>query len=216
MAIATATTIDLYAGGKLLFADVSFKFEPRERMTLSGRNGAGKSTLLRVLAGERPPTRAISPLQKGARVALHDQRPPRDAEVSLGRLRLLRPRRDGGDRRPARGEVWRWRARGGDDAGLLGGRSSGSKLAAATAGATTSSPCSAVSALARRRPLAALHPRRARLTRASAGPPLATCPDLLLLDERKNHLDIPSLEWLERYPVDLDAAVVLVSTTAGS
>ena len=42
-------------GGKLLFADVSFKLEPRERMTLSGRNGAGKSTLLRVLAGERPP-----------------------------------------------------------------------------------------------------------------------------------------------------------------
>ena len=37
MAIATATTIDLYAGGKLLFADVSFKLEPRERMTLSGR-----------------------------------------------------------------------------------------------------------------------------------------------------------------------------------
>ena len=47
MAIATATTLDVYAGGELLFASVSFKLEPRERMTLSGRNGAGKSTLLR-------------------------------------------------------------------------------------------------------------------------------------------------------------------------
>src|SRR5258705_4555736 len=49
------------------------------------------------------------------------------------------------------------------------------------------------------------------LTRASLAPALATRPDLLLLDEPTNHLDIPSLEWLERYLVDLDAAVVLVA-----
>ena len=36
MAIATATSLDVYVGGKLLFEDVSFKLEPRERMTLSG------------------------------------------------------------------------------------------------------------------------------------------------------------------------------------
>ena len=55
MAIATASALDVHVGGKPLFADVSFKLEPRERMTLSGRNGAGKSTLLRVLAGELTP-----------------------------------------------------------------------------------------------------------------------------------------------------------------
>lgn len=55
MAIATATALDVYVGGKLLFDDVSFKLEPRERMTLSGRNGAGKSTLLRILAGATRP-----------------------------------------------------------------------------------------------------------------------------------------------------------------
>ena len=49
------------------------------------------------------------------------------------------------------------------------------------------------------------------LTRASLARALATRPDLLLLDEPTNHLDIPSLEWLERYLVDLDAAVVLVA-----
>ena len=84
MAIATATSLDVHVGGKLLFADVSFKLEPRERMTLSGRNGAGKSTLLRVLAGELAPDSGTLVLQQGARVALHDQRPPRDARVSLG------------------------------------------------------------------------------------------------------------------------------------
>src|SRR3954451_24497689 len=49
------------------------------------------------------------------------------------------------------------------------------------------------------------------LTRASLARALATRPDLVLLDEPTNHLDIPSLEWLERYLVDLDAAVVLVA-----
>src|SRR4029077_20405785 len=84
MAIATATSLDVYVGGMLLFADVSFKLEPGERMTLSGRNGAGKSTLLRVLGGElRPDSGALS-VQRGARVALHDQRPPRESSATLG------------------------------------------------------------------------------------------------------------------------------------
>ncbi|MDX6622534.1 MAG: ATP-binding cassette, subfamily er 3, partial [Solirubrobacterales bacterium] len=49
------------------------------------------------------------------------------------------------------------------------------------------------------------------LTRASLARALASRPDLLLLDEPTNHLDIASLEWLESYLVDLDAAVVLVA-----
>src|SRR6476469_8584096 len=84
MAIATATSIDVHVGGKLLFEDVSFKLEPRERMTLSGRNGAGKSTLLRVLAGELSPDAGSLTIHRGARVALHDQRPPRDSSATLG------------------------------------------------------------------------------------------------------------------------------------
>ncbi len=47
-------------------------------MTLSGRNGSGKTTLLRMLAGETGARRgARSATRQGARVALHDQRPPR-------------------------------------------------------------------------------------------------------------------------------------------
>ena len=66
MAIATATSLDVHVGGKLLFAEVSFKLEPGERMTLSGRNGAGKSTLLRVLAGELAPDSGTLTVQRRA------------------------------------------------------------------------------------------------------------------------------------------------------
>ena len=214
MAIATATTIDVYAGGKLLFDDVSFKLEPRERMTLSGRNGAGKSTLLRVLAGERPPDSGSIALQKGARVALHDQRPPRDAAVSLGdyvfsgrtdmqeteaELARLEAAMAGGEpdeetmraysaaqQRLEAGGGYRWRD---DVLAVLGGLGFGEEAAARELSTFSGG----------------------ELTRASLARALATRPDLLLLDEPTNHLDIPSLEWLERYLVDLDAAVVLVA-----
>jgi ATP-binding cassette subfamily F protein 3 len=214
MAIATATTIDLYAGGKLLFADVSFKLEPRERMTLSGRNGVGKSTLLRVLAGERPPDSGSIARQKGARVALHDQRPPRDDAISLsdyvfsGRadmeeieaeLARLEAAMGAGtpdeetmraysvaQQRLEAGGGYRWRD---DVLAVLGGLGFGEEANARQLSTFSGG----------------------ELTRASLARALATRPDLLLLDEPTNHLDIPSLEWLERYLVDLDAAVVLVA-----
>jgi ATP-binding cassette subfamily F protein 3 len=213
MAIATATSIDLYAGGKLLFEEVSFKLEPRERMTLSGRNGVGKSTLLRVLAGERPPDSGSIALQKGARVALHDQRPPRNAEISLGDY-VFSGRTDmqeteaelarleeamshtpdeetmrayaAAQQRLEAGGGYRWRD---DVLAVLGGLGFGEEAA--------------------KRRLSTFS--GGELTRASLARALATRPDLLLLDEPTNHLDIPSLEWLERYLVDLDAAVVLVA-----
>jgi ATP-binding cassette, subfamily F, member 3 len=214
MAIATATTLDMHLGGKLLFEDVSFKLEPRERMTLSGRNGAGKSTLLRILASEILPDRGSLVLQKGARVALHDQRPPRDSEASLGEyvfagradmleteaeLARLEAAMSSGEpdeetmraysaaqQRFDHGGGYRWRD---GVLAVLGGL--GFDEADAERRISTFSG--------------------GELTRASLARALATRPDLLLLDEPTNHLDIPSLEWLERYLVDLDAAVVLVA-----
>jgi ATP-binding cassette subfamily F protein 3 len=213
MAIATATSLDVYVGGRLLFEDVSFKLEPRERMTLAGRNGAGKSTLLRVLAGELAPDSGSLTVHRGARVALHDQRPPRQSQMKLGeyvfsgRTDMLETEAElerlegemGGEaseetmrayaaaqQRLEAGGGYRWR----DDV-LAVLRGLGFEAEQAD------------------RPLHTFS--GGELTRASLARALATRPDLLLLDEPTNHLDIPSLEWLERYLVDLDAAVVLVA-----
>ncbi|HEX5989455.1 MAG TPA: ABC-F family ATP-binding cassette domain-containing protein [Solirubrobacterales bacterium] len=213
MAIATATSLDVYVGGKLLFEDVGFKLEPRERMTLSGRNGAGKSTLLRVLAGELAPDAGSLTVQRGARVALHDQRPPRASQMTLGEyvfsgrtdmleteaeLERLEGEMTGeaseetmrayaaAQQRLEAGGGYRWRD---DVLAVLRGLGFDSEQAGRSLSTFSGG----------------------ELTRASLARALATRPDLLLLDEPTNHLDIPSLEWLERYLVDLDAAVVLVA-----
>ena len=213
MAIATATSLDVYVGGKLLFEDVSFKLEPRERMTLSGRNGAGKSTLLRVLAGELAPDSGSLSVQRSARVALHDQRPPRQSQMALGEY-VFSGR---SDMLKTEAELERLEAEmaaGGDDETMRRYAAAQQRLEAGGGYRWRDD----VLAVLRGLGFDAEHAERSlatfsggELTRASLARALATCPDLLLLDEPTNHLDIPSLEWLEGYLVELDAAVVLVA-----
>jgi ATP-binding cassette, subfamily F, member 3 len=213
MAIATATSLDVYVGGKLLFADVSFKLEPRERMTLSGRNGAGKSTLLRVLAGELKPDSGSLALQRGARVALHDQRPPRESSATLGEY-VYSGRND---MLAAEAELERLEGEMSRDAGAetMAAYAAVQQRLEAGGGYRWRDQVLEVlrglgfDAEQTERPLSTFS--GGELTRASLARALATRPDLLLLDEPTNHLDIPSLEWLESYLVDLDAAVVLVA-----
>src|SRR5438874_4705758 len=83
MAVAIGSDLGKDIAGDALFRGVSFKLERGDRLTLSGRNGSGKTTLLRMLAGETSIDVGQLVLEKGARVALHDQRPPRERDVSL-------------------------------------------------------------------------------------------------------------------------------------
>src|ERR671932_2367830 len=83
MAVVIASNLRKELAGNLLFEGVSFKVERRDRVALSGPNGAGKTTLLRMLVGETEVTGGDLVLQKGARVALHDQRPPLERELTL-------------------------------------------------------------------------------------------------------------------------------------
>ena len=83
MAVVIASDLGKDIAGEPLLRGISFKLERRDRMTLSGRNGAGKTTLLRMLSGEASVDSGELVLSKGAKVSLHDQRPPRDRDLSL-------------------------------------------------------------------------------------------------------------------------------------
>jgi len=214
MAVAIASALDKDMAGEPLLRGVSFKLERRDRMTLSGRNGSGKTTLLRMLAGQASIDGGELSTEKGARVTLHDQRPPRERDVTVreyvvsgcGDIAALEDEltRLGGEiaahpddmsllERYSRAQDrfehaggWDWRRRALEPLRGLGFREDqlDRQLDTFSGG---------------------------ELTRASLARALAGAPDLLLLDEPTNHLDIDSLEWLEKYLQDLDAAVVLVA-----
>ena len=56
-------------GGTTLFKNISFAINEKDRIALMGKNGAGKSTLLKILAGERIPTSGRVSAPKGAVIA---------------------------------------------------------------------------------------------------------------------------------------------------
>src|ERR1700734_3676621 len=83
MAVLIASDLGKDIAGEPLLRGISFKLERRDRMTLSGRNGAGKTTLLRMLSGETSVDSGELVFAKDVKVALHDQRPPRERSLSL-------------------------------------------------------------------------------------------------------------------------------------
>src|SRR5881394_400448 len=207
MAVVIASDLRKDIAGAPLLRGVSFKLERRERLTIAGRNGAGKTTLLRMLAGETSVDGGELVFSKGARVALHDQRPPRDRDTSgaahlvaleeeLAQLEYAMASGDTSQRTldaygRAQGELehhggYAWRERALHTLHGLGFRDEQLDRALETFSG-------------------------GELTRASLARALVSEPDLLLLDEPTNHLDIDSLEWLEQALVAMDAAIVLVA-----
>jgi len=214
VAVLIASGLRKELAGDPLFDGVSLKVERRDRVALSGPNGAGKTTLLRAVAGETELEGGEIVFAKGTRVALHDQRPPLQQELSLREyvlsgasdliaaereLRDLEQRMASGDHGPAtlrryseaqhrleHAGGYAWRERIGAVVHGLGFAEVDLDRALRTFSG-------------------------GELTRASLARALGGDPDLLLLDEPTNHLDVESLEWLEEELGRLDAAVILVA-----
>src|SRR4051812_4951904 len=214
MAVAIASDLGKDIAGEPLFRGVSFKLERRERLTLSGRNGSGKTTLLRMLAGETSVDAGRLVFEKGARVALHDQRPPRERDVSL-RDYVLSGCADLVALEAELARLEEAMAGGATDSATLGAYSTAqAKLEHAGGYNWREQATGVVRGLGfgdedLDRPLRTFS--GGELTRGSLARALAGDPGLLLLDEPTNHLDVSSLEWLEQRLTTIDAAVVLVA-----
>jgi ATP-binding cassette, subfamily F, member 3 len=214
MAVLIASDLHKDMAGQPLLRGVSFKLERRTRMTIAGRNGAGKTTLLRMLAGEESIDRGELSLAKGARIMLHDQRPPRERDRPLREYVLsgcveelaIEAELAALERRMGEGAT--------DDA-LLARYSRAQAGLEARGGylwrdrATSMARGLGFDEGDLDRGLDSFS--GGQLTRAALARALATSADVLLLDEPTNHLDIESLEWLEQTLVSLDAAIVLVA-----
>ncbi len=214
MAVLIASDLRKDVAGAPLLRGVSFKLERRERLTIAGRNGAGKSTLLRMLAGEASIDGGELVLEKNAKVALHDQRPPRERDVTLrdyvlsGAAELIAieaelARLEGA---MAGGAM--------DDATFDAYARAQGRLEAAGGYTWREQAMATIRGLGfdeddLERQLSTFS--GGELTRGSLARVLVAKPDLLLLDEPTNHLDIASLEWLEQQLVQMDTAIVLVA-----
>jgi ATP-binding cassette subfamily F protein 3 len=55
----TVNDIAVEFGGTTLFSEVTFAINENDKIALMGKNGAGKSTLLKIVAGENKPTRGV-------------------------------------------------------------------------------------------------------------------------------------------------------------
>ena len=215
MAVVIVSDAGKDMAGEPLLRGISFKLERRDRMTLSGRNGSGKTTLLRMLAGEASTDFGEIVLAKDTKIALHDQRPPRERELSL-RDYVLSGARELVAIEERLAALEQAMADGAHDEATLNRYAEAqARLEHAGGYGWRERALSTLHGLGFRDDADLDRPLRTfsggELTRASLGRALAGDPDLLLLDEPTNHLDIPSLEWLEQHLVSLDAAVILVA-----
>jgi ATP-binding cassette subfamily F protein 3 len=202
-------------GARTILHEVSFRVAPGERLAVVGRNGEGKTTLLRIIAGQLAADAGGVSLPRGARVALHDQRPPlevagrtledyvaegmADAIAAESELAALEARMAAGDATP---QVLGAYERAHATLERAGGYHWRAWMLRVTRGLGVADDRLAD-------PLAVFS--GGELTRASLARALVARPDILLLDEPTNHLDVPSTEWLEDAIAEMGCAVVLVS-----
>lgn len=190
-----------------LLDDINFSIEKGERIALVGRNGAGKSTLLKIISGE---------------VAIEDGSITDTASLKISRLEQDVPR-------DMQGTVEQVVAEGLGDIGNhiaayhqlaadcttdeaieeLGRLQA--KIEAVNGWALEQQVSSTISLLqlqfdAQVSSLSGGMIRRVLLARA-----LVSDPDILLLDEPSNHLDIESIQWLEDFLLSSNVTLIFIT-----
>ena len=197
--------VHLQYGEQVLLDKVDLRIEPAQRIGLLGRNGAGKSTLLRVLTGDLPPDSGARWVRPGTRLALLEQALPRaDQRRVLAYV--------AGGLAEAGALLQRYaELTAAPDADLAELEKVQHALESVDGWSVQQRVQRTLSELdldgdATLASLSGGWRRRAALARALVGDP-----DILLLDEPSNHLDIPGIEWLGAQLGHLGCALVLIT-----
>lgn len=206
-----ANNISLQFGKRVLFDEVNIKFTPGNCYGVIGANGAGKSTFLKILAGDIDPTRGNISIEPGKRMTVlrqnhheYDETPVLDT-VMMGHAKLWKimqekdaiyakpdfSEEDGvraSELEAEFAEMDGWNAQS-DAAALLSGlgieEEDHYKLLKELSGN-----------------------QKVRVLLAQA---LFGNPDILILDEPTNDLDIHTITWLEDFLLEFKNIVIVVS-----
>ncbi|KIQ14038.1 glycosyl transferase family 2 [Flavobacterium sp. MEB061] len=215
----TVNDISVQFGGTTLFSDVSFAINENDKIALMGKNGAGKSTLLKIIAGQsKPSTGSIST--------------PKDAVVAYLPQHLLT--KDGStvmeEASKAFGEIFKMKAEIDEINEQLTVRTDYESDAYMKLIERVSDLSEKFYAIEEvnyeaevEKILIGLGFEREDFTRQTSefsggwrmrielAKILLQKPDLILLDEPTNHMDIESIQWLEEFLINSAKAVVVIS-----
>ena len=206
-----ANNISLRFGPKKLFEDVNIKFTPGNCYGIIGANGAGKSTFLKILTGDVEPNSGEVVITKGQRMSVlsqdhyaYDDYSVLDAVV-MGNKQLydigkekdaLYMKEDFNDADGIRaGELESEYA----EMGGYEAESDAAKILSAL-GIPDSLHYTQVSELDGGQKVKVL------LAQALFGKP-----DILIMDEPTNDLDIDAIQWLQEFIINLEGIVIVVS-----
>ena len=207
----TVENLTLQYGGQVLYSHADLQFTRGNCYGIIGANGSGKSTLLRLIAGEEEPTGGHISIDPKARMSvlkqnqsMFDEYPVLET-VIMGNMRLY----DCGKEKDAIYEKEDFSDADGiraaeleEEFAELGGWEAESDAARLLQGLGI--PVEYHQTL-----MAAMDPRqKVKVLLAQA---LFGNPDIILLDEPTNNLDLASVVWLENFLMDYDGTVLVVS-----
>ncbi|WP_343528530.1 ABC-F family ATP-binding cassette domain-containing protein [Sphingomonas sp.] len=194
--------ITVRLGGRTILDGASAALPPGSRVGLIGRNGAGKSTLVRVIAGQLEADDGAAEMPKGARLGYIAQEAPDgtatpfDTVLAADVERATLMERSETESDPEKlGDIYERLIA--IDAYTAPARASSILQGLGFDEAMQARPLSSYSGGWKMRvALAAL---------------LFSAPDVLLLDEPSNHLDLEAVMWLEDFLKSYRATILLVS-----
>ena len=215
----SVTNLTVQYGNRILFDNVNFKVDVRDRIGLVGRNGAGKSTLLKIIAGFQSGDEGTVTIPNNATLGfLHqDLQLPKGktvleealtafAEAKKIEKRIEQINIELGERTDYESDSYLQLVTDLADATdrfqLLGGNKAEAEAERILSGLGFKSS------------------DMNRLTdefsggwkmRVELAKILLRQPDYMLLDEPTNHLDIESIIWLERFLKDYSGAIITIS-----
>lgn len=205
-----------YYGGTMVLEDITFDIQTAEKVGIVGSNGCGKSTLLKIIMGIEEYEKGNLSIKKGATLGYLEQMPvyPEDFKVidvlstafkkidKISEELKLIEKQLSEDNEPNIEKVINKYSQLQTLYESLGGYEKEEKLSKVCNGLKINDSF-------KERLFSLLS--GGEKTTIILGKILLQNPDILLLDEPSNHLDLETMEWLESYLKDYKGIVIIVS-----
>lgn len=191
-------------GELVLFNNVSFAVEERQRIGLIARNGKGKSTLLKIIAGEEVPDEGKVTLRADVRVGYLEQEP--DFDSSLTVIEACMRRNSDMAQLISRYEI---ALSNGDEKGLPSIMEEMERMNAWDYETRAKQVLSMLKIDRFDQPVNELSGGQKK--RVALAAVLIDEPDVMILDEPTNHLDLSMVEWLEDYLSRFTGSLLMVT-----